>query len=298
MKQYIELGKKIYKLQDRGKFEHIAAFVIRALFHKKEIDKLVLFLEETPLRYEIMEACPFIYAQATRPFFFRESTFQERSSLIEQHFSFFETRLSAEALRQIYCGDGITLWEEEYQEEKLSLSLDYSVVNKKEGLIAAILKIGETVIYQLVFWVEPDRNGQVTIWVGALQGLAGGSDIIRSLTKYFFGYRPKNIMIRFIRILADQFKINQIKAVSNFGFYDSTLPKHKQKLRTSLDDFWQETGGTLSDDSRFFILPVVEPQKSIDDVVSHKRNLYRKRYAFLAEIEEIIKTKLKCISSF
>lgn len=288
MKQYFEIGRKIYNRQNLSEYQHILVFVARALLHNNNMNELIAFLRETPLRNSIMEAYPAIYAQATRPFFFRESTFQERATLIKEHFSFFENRFSAEALRCVYGGDGIVLWSMDYQNETLSLNLHFRDVNKKEGLMTAIFKIGQTIIYQLVFWVTPDKNGNMAIWIGALQGIAGGSDVIRAITKLFFGYRPKNIMLRVVRVLGKQLHIEQIQAVSNFGFYDSTLPTHKQKLRTSLDEFWQETGGSLSADPRFYALPLIEPQKTIEEVVSHKRNLYRKRYALLDEIDESI----------
>lgn len=293
MKQYIDISKKVFSRKGFGEYQHRLVFIIRALAHYKKMNEFVAFLEENPVRKDITEAYPAIYSQAVRPFFFRKSTFDERAALIKEHFNFFENRFSPQALHDIYGGEGIVLWSTEYQDEILSLNLHFRDVNKKEGLMTVILRFGQTIIYQIVFWAAPDKTGNIALWIGALQGLAGGSDKIRALTKLFFGYRPKNLMLRTVRNIAVNLNITQIYAVSNFGFYDSTLPKSKQKLRTSLDEFWQETGGILYDDPRFYIIPVEEPQKTIEEVVSHKRNLYRKRYALIAEIEEVIGSVLK-----
>lgn len=293
MQQYIDVGRKIYDKGGIKEFRRMAAFVLRSLIHNTQMQEMLAFFNGTALRRDITEAFPAILAQATRPFFFRKASFQERADLIRQHFSFLESQLSEEVLRQIYVKEGLPLWCMEYKEGTLTANLHFRDVNKKEGLTTVILKVGQEIIYQLVFWIAPNKNGEMSLWIGALQGQAGGYDIIKVLTKRFFGYRPKNMMLHVARIIARQLQITRIYAVSNFGFYDSTLPPEKQKLKTSLDSFWQETGGVLCDDPRFYELPVIEPQKTIEEVVSHKRNLYRKRFGLLDEIDLEITNVLK-----
>ena len=65
------------------------------------------------------------------------------------------------------------------------------------------------------------------------------------------------------------------------------------KLKVDLDEFWREVGGNATNDMRFFDLPIVEKRKTIDEVKSQKRNLYRKRYKFLDELGTSFKENLQ-----
>jgi uncharacterized protein VirK/YbjX len=51
-----------------------------------------------------------------------------------------------------------------------------------------------------------------------------------------------------------------------------------RKLKTSYDEFWEECGGRISSDFRFFDLPAEEPRKREEDIPARKRGLYRKRF--------------------
>ena len=65
------------------------------------------------------------------------------------------------------------------------------------------------------------------------------------------------------------------------------------KLKTDLDNFWLEVGGSPTEDFRFFDLPATEKRKTIDEVKSQKRNLYRKRYTLLDEIDSQFKENFR-----
>lgn len=67
----------------------------------------------------------------------------------------------------------------------------------------------------------------------------------------------------------------------------------KRRLKTSLDDFWKEIQGEICNDSRFCTLPLIELRKSLEEVDSHKRNLYRKRFAMLDSIDADVREALK-----
>ncbi|MBP2656461.1 MAG: hypothetical protein H6Q73_4030 [Firmicutes bacterium] len=84
-------------------------------------------------------------------------------------------------------------------------------------------------------------------------------------------------------------------AVANGGFYANNHLRLDRKLKTSLDNFWQETGGKLSGDQRFYELPLEEPRKTLAEVESHKRNQYRKRFAVLDAITMKITNNLQSV---
>jgi uncharacterized protein len=266
-------------------------FVSQALANHKLIAELLNFFKTTKLRREIVLTHPCILQQSAREWFYYKSTIRERINILQEHFLFLENRLSDTALHHLYLGEGISLWSQEHKNDTLSIKLHFNHNYRKEGLLAITLNLGESRIYLMTFWIAPNKNGANTLWIGALQGLRGHLQTNRDLTKQFFGYRPQNFTLSALRTIAQQFGIQSISAVSNHGFQASHHISAKRRLKTSYDDFWVETQGTISDDSRFFNLPIAETRKTIDEVPSHKRNLYRKRFAMLDTIDaEIIKT--------
>ena len=70
-----------------------------------------------------------------------------------------------------------------------------------------------------------------------------------------------------------------------------------RKLKTDFGAFWEEAGGRETEDKRFYELPLVLPRKTMEEVPTRKRAVYRRRFAFLdavdAEIEERVKALLK-----
>ena len=101
----------------------------------------------------------------------------------------------------------------------------------------------------------------------------------------------KNLILYMTRCLAKSLDINKIYAVSNKGYYANNHIRIDRKLKTSLNEFWEETGGKITIDYRFYELPVEEYRKSIDEIKTHKRSQYRNRFKKLDEVEaKIIET--------
>jgi uncharacterized protein VirK/YbjX len=180
------------------------------------------------------------FEQATRQWFYHKSSFSERSTIIKNHYLFVNDCFTEDALRQIYLRDGIMLWSQEYQHETLSLNLHFSQgSHEKEGLMAILLKSGEKRIYQIIFWLAPDENKEMALWIGALQGSPNGLAISRDLTKLFHGYRTKNFIFHALCTVANQLMLKKVYAVSNYGFYTNNHLCFDRKLKTSLHEFWK-----------------------------------------------------------
>ncbi|SFL93103.1 VirK/YbjX family protein [Pelosinus propionicus] len=289
MKQLINLSAKIYSDGERHASWRKFVFLIRTVTHYKQMMKLIEFFEKNHLRRDISIAQPCIFEQATRQWFYHQSSFSERTEIIKKHYLFVNDCLKEDALRKIYLGDGIPLWSQKYQNEMLSLTLHFSRgSHDKEGLLAILLKLGDKRIYQIIFWLAPNQENEMALWIGALQGSPNGLQISRGLTKFFYGYRTKNFIFHALCTVACELGLKKIYAVSNYGFYANNHIRLDRKLKTSLDDFWQEIGGKVCKDARFFELPTAEIRKNLNEVDSHKRNLYRKRFLMLDETDSII----------
>lgn len=293
MLKYIALGKKIYRIKYHKELRRMLVFVLRCIRLRKEVDSLLDFFHADTRKEKIIEEVPCIIEQVTRSFFYNASTPQERLKLIQEHFDFCLNNFIDTALNDIYVNKKMVIWEGEYKEQPLTLDLHFDPGERKEGLLTLSLSLNKTMVYQITFWFAENAKGEPVICLGALQGMNGGSKLIKGLTKHFHGYRTKNLILYALRVLAQSLGIKEILAVSNEGFYANNHLRLDRKLKTDLNAFWLETGGEASADNRFYKLPVTEPRKSMEEVVSHKRSLYRKRFAALDALAESLAANLK-----
>ena len=295
MRNLIQLGTKIFNPHNSNEFRRLIVFTVRAFFYRKPLHNLFNFFEETPLKKELAANHPWFFEQATRHVFYKGSTIEDRCDIITEHFAFLTKYLTDESLQAIYLKEGLTLWEKEYKGQNLSLIAKFNETQKREGLISLILKVDLQYIYQIIFWIFPSKeDGNPAIWIGAMQGLntPDAQKTIKELTKEFYGYRTKNLILYMVRSFAHSMGIDHIYAVTNKGHYAQNHIRMNRKLKTSLDDFWQEADGILYEDSRFYQLPVIEHRKSIEEIKTHKRNLYRNRFALLDTVDQAIAESL------
>lgn len=291
MNRLIALGQKIYRPWVGREFRRMIVFYCRVLLHKQQMNQLIDFFEQDNFKRELANINPFFFEQVTRQFFYKSSTFVERQKIVSEHVSYIVNNLNKTTIRSIYSIDGWKIWSEQFESKELSLVVFFHGGQRKEGLLSLVLKISDCEIYQMIFWIANDpENNQPVIWLGAMQGSnhPDALNIIKSLTKYFHGYRTKNLILYMLRCFAQSLGIEQIYAVSNEGFYANNHLRIDRKLKTSLDDFWLESGGSVCKDRRFYKLPVEEYRKSMDEIKTHKRNLYRKRFVKMDEVADVI----------
>ncbi|MBP2645541.1 MAG: hypothetical protein H6Q75_981 [Firmicutes bacterium] len=291
MKLY-KLAKKLFNCQNLLGYRRVIVFIIRSLWHYREVQGLHDFFSDNLFRQDLITKYPPFFSQLTRQVFYKKSSTAERFALITQHFSILEDLFTKSALQQMYLGPGLLLWSEQYKEQTLAMDLAFSILEYREGLLTLGLKLDGAYIYHINFWLSFDEQHNLSMYIGALQGSPGGLNINKELTKHFFGYRPKNLIMTAARVIVQLLSVNKIYAVSNYGFYANNHFRRDRILKTSLDTFWTEIEGNLSLDRRFFNLPVIEHRKNIEEVVSHKRNLYRKRFAVLDKISADITSAL------
>ena len=286
------LGKMIYNTKNPREQRRLFVFLARALLHRRTMQELIKFFYETQLKKDIILATPFFIEQVTRQFFYKNSTFQKRDRLVRENINFLTETFSEQSLQHIYMdGQGIELWQEIYQEKKLSFQLKFEGGQKKEGTLSIILKWDDMYLYQMIFWLAKDVvSGQYALYIGAMQGpnVEHANEIIKGLTKRFFGYRTKNLILYATRAFARTIDVSKIYAVTNEGYYANNHVRLDRKLKTSFSDFWAETGGTSCDDPRFYELPLTEYRKTLEEIKTHKRAQYRKRFAILDELDREI----------
>lgn len=298
MAGYIDIGKKIYNLDNPREVRRMAAFVLMAKLHSREINELIDFFNSKPQLKPILEGLPFPIEQTTRAFFYKGSTFSERCQLIKDHYDFLSEKLKDEAFLDMSVydnGKGYLLWKSEFEGEPLKASLLTASGQRKEGCLSISLNLGPRPLYQIMFWIAKDKNGNEAIVIGALQGpnMEEAKELVKRMTKFCHGYRTKNLILYMLQAVARALDISRIYAVTNEGYYANNHIRLDRKLKTSFSDFWVEAGGEPTDDSRFYVLPLTETRKTMEEVPTRKRAVYRRRFAFMDEVDENITANIR-----
>ena len=302
MSNFIELGKKIYDLNKPREAHRFAVFVARCCLHPQRMNRLEKFFEQSELMTKVAQGYQFVYDQATRSFFYHRSTFEERARLIEENMKFLAERFNEDFMLKIYGDKKIELWRMALDETlgEMNLVLCAEPGQRKEGLAAVMFNLPDEVpVYQILFWIARDeiinRDGAWAMWIGAMQGpnVDDAKDLVKRITKKCHAYRTKNLILYAAQSVARSIGVKKIFAVTNEGYYANNHVRQDRKLKTSFSDFWTEAGGTPTADKRFFELPLIETRKTVEEIPSHKRAQYRRRFALLDELDAAILETLR-----
>ena len=290
-------GHRLYVTSRLKEMKRYLVFRARCRMHKDVIEDLLDFFAETEARKKMLEGTPAFLEQVTRAFFYKDSNYTDRAALVKNHVLFMEKHFSPEIISKLYAEistDNITgntsqrviLWEDVFEDKPLHMDLWFNAGQRKEGCLSLVLTWAEEDLYQIMFWFGPDmeKTGDA-ICIGAMQGAPNGSDVIKRLTKAFFGYRPKNLIFYGIRNLARCLGLQKIYAVTNEGYYAMNHVRSDRKLKTNFAAFWQECEGTpCAADPRFFFIPVEEYRKDMSELKPSKRAQHRRRFEKMDQI--------------
>ncbi|RZG47512.1 DUF535 domain-containing protein [Acinetobacter wuhouensis] len=171
----------------------------------------------------------------------------------------------------------------------LTLNLHFKGKHRREGESCILLELDGQVQYALSFSYII-LNGEPTFFIGGLQ--AGKQDkinldTIKHLTKSLYGLRPKQLLLHSLSTLCEFYEVKHIVGVSNQNhFYQHSRKKRDQnRVKTNLDEFWLEFGGSL-DPSGNYVFNPLSSQIDLSEIASKKRSQYRKRQLILDALTE------------
>lgn len=290
-----ETGHRLYHTKHLKELKRYLVFRARCRMHKAVIEDILSFFAATPEREAVLKGSPSFVEQVTRAFFYKDSAYEERAALVKAHLLFMEKHFTGEVLDRLYVevdtatnsGQRLTLWEDIFEDKPLRMALWFHAGQRKEGCLSLVLTWGGEDLYQVMFWFAPDMEKEgAAVWIGALQGTPNGSEVIKRLTKAFFGYRTKNLIFYGLRSLARCLHLTKIYAVSNEGYYAMNHVRRDRKLKTDFGAFWAECEGKpCTGDPRFFVMPVEEYRKDMSELKPSKRAQHRRRFEKLDSVD-------------
>ena len=288
------IGKSLYQTHILKEMKRYLVFRTRCRLHGSMVNDLLDFFAATEQREKWLVGNPSFLEQATRTFFYKGSTWEERMQLVKNHVQIMEQHFNAELMDELYVEhEKVQLWEDSYLDKPLTMNLWFHAGQRKEGCLSLVLSYEGEELYQIMFWFAKNpADGKDVIYIGALQVPQNGNELIKGLTKAFFGYRTKNLIFYCLRSLAKAMKITNIYAVANEGYYAMSHMRMDRKLKTDFGAFWQECEGKQCSDRRFYIMPVEEYRKSMEELKPSKRAQHRRRFAKMDELEAAVAESL------
>ena len=296
--QIIKLGKNIYNTSNPRELHRFVVFVCRSVLYWPSVKEMLTYFGENDARRRLLSENAFPIEQMTRAFFYARSTISERRQLIMAHYSALEEKLRPEWFERLtrkYAE--YTIWTSTDDDIDWKAQLFVEPGQRKEGLMAVVMRLNNKHLYQMMFWLSPNENNELSLWIGAMQGpnMPDAKEIIKDITKRSHRYRTKNLILYMTMAVARNFGCQHIYAVSNEGYYAMNHVRRDRKLKTNFGAFWVETGGHVTGDARFYEIPLVETRKNMEEVPARKRAVYRKRFVFQDDVDSQIRKNMGAI---
>ena len=294
----LALGRQIYDTKNWREMHRLLVFLGRSSIHYPTVKNLIAWFETDATRRMLLTANPFPIEQATRAFFYAGSTLGERVRLIRDHFDLLFALFPPDwAVRLGRFDAHYTVWRSAQADFDWYAELTFEPGQRKEGLLSLKMMLGKDALYQIMFWLAKDKKEESSLFIGAMQGpnMENAKDVVKETTKLAHRYRTKNLILYMVRAVARTMKLKHIYAVSNEGYYANNHMRRDRKLKTDFGAFWEEAGGHVTDDPRFYELPLVEARKTMEEVPTRKRAVYRRRFAFLDDVDAQIVENMESI---
>ena len=288
-----DVAHRAYRWENPRERHRALVFMVRGLLHRRQLRELYEFFHETEARRALYERNPFPLEQATRAFFYTGSTVRARINLIKAHYDFLEKQLKPSDFVELGLDSLREIWRSPDTDIAWNAYLKFEPGQRKEGLLSVMMDVDGTHLYQIVFWIDR-RDGVPTLVIGAMQGpnTEDAQDFVREMTKRAHRFRTKNLILYMVQAVARALGMQRILAVSNKGYYANNHIRRDRKLKTDFGAFWEEAGGWETEDKRFYELPLVFPRKSMEEVPTRKRAVYRRRFAMLDDIDREVMARI------
>ncbi len=239
----------------------------------------------------IVEARPILLRPLFRVYLDRRTFLWARQIHFANDFHSVSQRLCPKAKAALAAHGLITLVE---LPEGFSICFGINEIMPEEGVWALSLRDAEgRRVFHLTFGILPDDR----IVVGSVQGGRQEADfepgaVIRSFTKLCHGLRPHMFLAEILVCLSRAWACNSVEFVPLCYQARSRWNRPPRNIQFDYRAYFLECGMTQQDNA-LWRLPDQLPHKSLDEVESRKRSMYRKRYALLDAALQQCKSNLK-----
>jgi len=123
------------------------------------------------------------------------------------------------------------------------------------------------------------------LYVGCIQGRQADDveQLYRELTKKLHGWRPRDLMVSLVQMVGAATGVASIQLVSEAArvhrhkYFGAA---HDQLVSANYDEIWREHGGAAGEGGFFELSPQLR-RRAPEEIPSHKRAMYRRRYELM-----------------
>lgn len=247
-------------------------FHTSSFYCQGEISQLMQFLQQKPHWRTLFEDMPFRYSAVFHKYCDKRFNKSKRLNAILDNLTIAEELFGYHFCQRLLTEKRITLFE--LDDIKLVISLNE--IEPAEGYFAVGLYCGKERVYNASFTLlSPNK-----LLIASIQGSnnENAQMLIKQSTKKLHGMRPMFMLVELLKMLAGNYQLTLLgiahKHQAKYRFNDNT------RLLFNYDEFWQENGAALNNEGYWQLNSLVE-RKSLDEIQSKKRSMYRKRYEML-----------------
>lgn len=251
-------------------------FNLRSFLHRKNIQSFTAFINRYPELVAFLNSRPNYSYPLVHRFLDKRFNAQQRLQHICDNLTFLPEKLSEQ--------HSTPLWQQPISFGEVvpdfELRLNINEQQPMEGFWALELrqKSTEQLIYLLTF-------GKVdnALLIGVIQGSnqENAKATMKQLTKQCFGLRPAHLMIEAMKLLTHTLGYEVLLGIPHKYQNKSRFIQSKRYV-VDYDALFRESGGVYD---RYWKMPVII-DRSLDDVPSKKRSMYRKRFHLLDELAQ------------
>ncbi|MEM9422530.1 MAG: DUF535 family protein, partial [Pseudomonadota bacterium] len=170
----------------------------------------------------------------------------------------------------------------------LRLVLDQPKWFRREGHLVMNLFLDSFRAFCIAFSFYREADGSLTAVIGGIQGRnrEDALSLYRDLTKALHGLRPRDFLLEALRVVLRGVGVTRLLAIADGARHHrhAYFGKAKREFTLDYDAIWEDRGG-IRLDREFYELEVTPQRRDLETIKPKKRSLYRKRFAFLDEVE-------------
>ena len=268
-------------------------FMLRGLLFKKQLISLYKLFNLNQKLSAVITSQPDIYNKPFRSYLFCNIAIKNKFKYIQSHYDYLSKTFNEQAITNIYSTFNVNLLEFELENVgTMKVKLCYIPYLGKEGELTLLLDLNDEDLYSIAFSFHEENNKLSFIIYGIQSRSAIDADLIKQVTKKMHGVRPRNYLFFILRQICEVLEVDKIEAIrSQYHVANCSHVKKTGKFQANYDQYWEEENGIKGE--KFYTLPLVETRKSMEEIASKKRSMYKKRYALLDEHKETIISELK-----
>ncbi|MGZ5203420.1 MAG: DUF535 family protein [Caldimonas sp.] len=247
----------------------------------------IQFLRPTnnPLLEKEHSECRLLKRHLFRPYVHSRWTMAKRLKMIANHYRLVERNVP---FLNLAHDKMIELARLDAGGMALRITIDRPGWMRQEGEISVSIWCGIDRIYASMILLSSEED-EIKLIVGSLQGDGRDRvDLYKQLTKAMHGMRPRDLLVNAIKMIGHELGCKELLGISD-AFHRSTHWLTKASKISAYDDIWRENGATTGHKSGFLTIPVQTRRRSVEEIPSNKRALYRRRYQFLDDLQARIK---------